>query len=386
MLILSITSDERMLSMDATQKIIVPKYIAYFFILSNIMLTTFLLYSGSIIVTPLLAAFIIAILLNPFFNYLQKLGIPKFLAATIAVLSFFLVIGILLSFITTQLTFISSDPTISVEHFTDVISSSQHWISRLGVSLSEQTRFLNDFFNNFLKNVVSYMPNVFYSTANILAMLLLFFMSLFFFLYYRSFFINFIFKLFSEDQHEKVDKTVNKIETAVKDYIVGLFFVILIIAMLNSIGLIILGLPHALFFGILAALLTIIPYIGIVIGSLIPAIFALLTMNSLWYPVLVIFIFSFVQFLEGNFITPNIIGSRENINPYIAILGLFLGGMLLGPIGVVLAIPILGIIKIICDDIRSLKPIGYVMGNPKQEKSKFTRWITGWISKLGRKK
>lgn len=373
-------------SMEASQKVIVPRYIGYFFIVSNVILTCIILLSGSLIISPLLAAFIIAILLNPLYNILQDIGLPRILSAAIAVFAFFLVIAILLSFITTQLKFISSDPALSADNLSGMISSSQNLISKLGMSLSDQTKLIDESLNNFVKSTFNYVPNVFSVTANYLSMFLLFFMSLFFFLYYRGFFINFVFKLFSEESHKKIAKTVDKIEIAVKNYIVGLFFVILIVAILNSIGLMFLGLPHALFFGILAALLTIIPYIGILIGSLIPALFALVATDSLWYPVIVIFIFSFVQFLEGNFITPNIIGSRENINPYVAILGLFIGGMLLGAVGVVLAIPILGIIKIICDDIRSMKPIGYVMGNPKQEKSKFMQTIDKLLIRLGLKK
>ena len=137
-------------------------------------------------------------------------------------------------------------------------------------------------------------------------------------------------------------------------------------ATLNTVGLLLLGIKHAFFFGGLAALLTIIPYVGILIGSTLPILFALATTDSLWYPLGVLMVFVFVQFLEGNFITPNIIGNQVSINPFAAILGLFIGGMLLGVIGVIFALPILAILKVICDEIDSLKPIGYVLGNPSR--------------------
>src|SRR5690606_27996813 len=146
--------------------------------------------------------------------------------------------------------------------------------------------------------------------------------------------------------------------------ILGLFTVIVIIAVLNTVGLFALGIKHAIFFGALSAILTIISYAGVFLGSLLPAIFALVTKDSLWYPVGVIGIFAVVQFLEGNFITPNIVGNQVSVNPFAAIVGLLIGGMMLGATGMIFAIPLLAIIKVICDGVESAKPIGYLIGSP----------------------
>jgi predicted PurR-regulated permease PerM len=113
------------------------------------------------------------------------------------------------------------------------------------------------------------------------------------------------------------------------------------------VGLLILGIDHAIFFGILSGILTIIPYIGIFIGATLPALFALLTKDSVWYPIGVVAIFSFVQFLEGNFITPRITGSKVSINALAAIIALLIGGKILGIAGIILAIPIMGIIRVL---------------------------------------
>ncbi len=107
-----------------------------------------------------------------------------------------------------------------------------------------------------------------------------------------------------------------------------------------------LGIKHAIFFGILSGLLTIIPYIGIFIGAALPMVMALLTKDSLWYPAGVVIIFSFVQFLEGNFITPRITGSKVSINALAAIIALLIGGKILGLAGMIFAVPALGIIRI----------------------------------------
>ena len=158
-----------------------------------------------------------------------------------------------------------------------------------------------------------------------------------------------------------------KVEKVVRSYVLGLFMVIIVIAILNTVGLMFLGIQHAVFFGVLAAVLTIIPYIGIFIGSLLPIVFAFATKDSLWYPLGVALIFWGVQFLEGNLITPNIIGGRVSINPFAAILVLFFGGILWGPIGMILSIPVLAIMKVIFDAIEPLKPYGFLIGNPPDE-------------------
>jgi predicted PurR-regulated permease PerM len=119
--------------------------------------------------------------------------------------------------------------------------------------------------------------------------------------------------------------------------------------------LLLLGIDHAIFFGILSGILTIIPYIGIFIGALFPVIMALLTKDSMWYPAGVVIIFTIVQFIEGNFITPRITGSRVSINALAAIVALLIGGKILGIAGMILAVPALGIIKIILSHTTHLK-------------------------------
>ena len=85
-------------------------------------------------------------------------------------------------------------------------------------------------------------------------------------------------------------------------------------------------------------------------------IIALLTKESAWYAVGVIGIFSFVQFLEGNFITPRITGSKVSINALAAIIALLIGGKILGVAGMILADPCLGIFKILLSNSSHLKP------------------------------
>jgi predicted PurR-regulated permease PerM len=155
-----------------------------------------------------------------------------------------------------------------------------------------------------------------------------------------------------------------KIQNVVKNYIMGLLLVMAIIAALNTVGLLILRIEYAFFFGALAALLNIIPYLGIIIGSILPIMMALLTKDSIWYAVGVAGVFTAVQFLEGNFITPHIVGSKVSVNPLAAIIALIIGGILWGPAGMILSIPFTAITKVILDNIEPLEPFGFLLGEP----------------------
>ena len=123
-----------------------------------------------------------------------------------------------------------------------------------------------------------------------------------------------------------------------------------------GIGLLALGIDHAIFFGILSGVLTIIPYVGIIIGALFPVLMALITKDSIWYAIGVVIVFFTVQFFEGNFITPRITGSKVSINALAAIIALLIGGKILGIAGMILAVPAIGVLKILLSHSEHLKP------------------------------
>ena len=188
----------------------------------------------------------------------------------------------------------------------------------------------------------------------------------FFLLYYRVFFREFFFKAFHSVPKQKIHDTLERIFDVVQSYLLGLITVMGIVAVLNTIGLMVMGIDYAWFFGTLASLLMLLPYIGIAIGSILPALFALAVKDSAWYAVGVIAWFQVVQFLEGNIITPNIVGSKVSINPLMAIIAILLGGMLFGLAGLILALPIVATIKVVFDAIPSMEAYGFLIGEPEK--------------------
>lgn len=346
----------------------IPGYIKYFIILASIVLTFYVFILAKSIISPILTAFIVALLLRPVSAYIEKVKIPRGISSVLSIILILIVITGLSYFFSAQVRSITSDLDTIGARFNEIIDRGHSWLeTNFGIEQQEQTQYLKNSLNSFLRNSTSFFTQTVSATAGFFTSFFLFLISLFFFLYYRRFFVSFIYKVFKNENHDKVEATIVKIEQVVRSYILGLFTVILIVAVLNTTGLMLLGIQHAIFFGVLAAVLTIIPYIGIFIGSLLPIIFALVTKDSLWYPLGVALVFWFVQFLEGNFITPNIVGGRVSINPFAAIVALFFGGMIWGPLGMILSLPILAIIKVIFDAVESLQPYGFLLGNPPDE-------------------
>lgn len=246
--------------------------------------------------------------------------------------------------------------------------------NEFGFSLSEQNTFVKDT----LKTIGAYAGDVFLSTTNLISLFIQIPIYIFLFLIYRDKFRNFFQKMLpnSTDMQWK-----NDLENVIQGYVTGLSLVTLIIAVLNTIGLALLRIDHAIFFGLLSGLLTIIPYVGIFIGAALPALLALVTKDSSWYAVGVVGIFTFVQFLEGNFITPRITGSKVSINALAAIIALLIGSKILGVAGMILAIPAIGIFKIVLSRTQHLKHFVILLEDTNVESKKTTPEVATEVEK-----
>ena len=201
------------------------------------------------------------------------------------------------------------------------------------------------------------------TTTNFMSNLALIIIYIFCFLLYNRSFRDFAFALMGTEKHEEATSLINHVQRLVQNYLLGLGTVILIIGTLNSIGLLIVGVDHAIFFAFFAAMLTIIPYIGISIGALLPITYCLLTRDTVWPAVGVVGVLMTVQFLESNFITPKVVGSKVSVNPFVAIVALLIGGELWGLPGMALSIPLTAILKLLFDSRPQTKAFGYFLGS-----------------------
>lgn len=187
-------------------------------------------------------------------------------------------------------------------------------------------------------------------------------------LLYRHVFLNFIQKI--SQKREEAQAITKQVARVSEQYLVGRLIVIAIIAVINSVGLTLIGIQQGVFFGVLAAVLNLVPYIGILIGAGLPLIVAIV-MKQAWWPVFAVLgLFVFVQLLENYYLTPKIVGSKVKLNPLFTIMTVLVGGYLWGVGGMILFIPFLAMLKIIFDHVESLHPYGYLIGDPSHRTRK----------------
>lgn len=191
---------------------------------------------------------------------------------------------------------------------------------------------------------------------------------MFFFLLYRDHLVNVLISIFRDADPSEVKSQLIRLRKVVLNYISGVGKVMVILAVLNITAYSLIGVEHAVFFGIIGAILNIIPYVGPFIGALLPMSYALLTMDNLLSPLLILAAYQAIQLLEGNFLTPKIVGSQVNLNAFLTFLGLLLGASIWGVAGMILIIPILAILREIFDLSDSTKPYALLLGEEIKEK------------------
>lgn len=217
-----------------------------------------------------------------------------------------------------------------------------------------------------------------------LGTLLLVFVYIFFFLLYRAKFKKTIIKMVSEEKRGKAREIIDQSAHISQNYLFGRLILIVILAVFYSIGLSVSGIPHAVLISILAALITLIPIVGNIIGYSLSIGMAILSGDVLTGVIGVTVTFAVAQFIEEYFLEPYIVGEQVNLNPVITIIVVFLGGAIWGLVGMLVAIPALGILKVVCDNVPVLNPLGYLFGNERaggdQESGNMLKKAKRWAS------
>lgn len=330
----------------------------------------FIAYMLQDFIIPLLFAILLSVLVYPIVKYFEtRLCFNRVISILIAILVFSIIIFIIIALIGIQF----QDIMDKSDTYYDKIMAKTNILIRetensTGIDSKEIVGSNKLEVKEIVKNNSNKILDVVTRSGSILSDFILTPLYMFFFLLYRSFLISFLYKAISNVCSKKKMRIIlNQIYDVQQNYLVGLASVMGIVGILNSIGLLALGVDYPFFFGFLAALLLLIPYIGILIGSLLPALIALATKDSYWYAVGVIAIFSFIQFLEGNIITPKITGSKVSLNSFSSILVLILFSMLWGIPGMILALPIAASLKVIFDHTEKFKSIGFLLGEAEEK-------------------
>lgn len=306
-----------------------------------------------------------AFLLLPLCKQLERWRLPTWLSALLCTLLLVASVLAVVLFVGAQYAGFGSDLPALKSGLAQRMTDLQRWVEdSVHMSRRDQVLWINRQMGAMASSGGSVVMSVFSATGSVLAVILLVPIFTFFLLLLKDKFHTFFAQL-SDDHSDTVLTVVVKISVLSRKWMKGVVVVILVLSVLNSIGFLLLGLKYAVLLGVTAALLNVVPYIGPWIGSLLPMLIALLTKDSAMYVLGALGVVLITQFIDNNFITPKVVGSSVSLNPLASMVALFAGGMLWGVVGLILAIPLTGMLKIICDEVPALKAWGFLLGEER---------------------
>jgi predicted PurR-regulated permease PerM len=334
-------------------------------ILIIIVLGYVVLTQGAFFLIPLIFSVLLTIMVQPLNRFFERIVRYRAPAALLTILTVLAGLGIIITLISVQLTAIIND----LDNVTGQINKGFHEIlDWLNDNLGLQESDIRDSFPNITQNAVGFIQKGISSITGFVFNLLFVLLLVFFLLWYQHNFMKLILMQANKEKPGNLESILTQIQATMRKYLYGLLTVIAILAVLNSVGLLIIGIKYAIFWGVLAAFLAIIPYIGTTLGGTLPFLYAVATAGNWWQPLAVVGMYVVIQQLEGNIITPKVVGTSVSINPLIALLSIILGGYIWGVSGIILAIPIIGVIKILLDQNKETRPIGFLLGNQMSSK------------------
>jgi predicted PurR-regulated permease PerM len=311
-----------------------------------------LLHVGQALFVPLAFALLISFVLYPLCQWLEKRRLPRSLAIALALLLLVVLTGGLLFLLVQQFSQFSQEwPAMRAKIITLIEKVSQYLTQHFNLPLTMQTLWLERMLMSGAQQVLPLARQVAYQSALGLVFIILVPFYCVMILYYREQFVAVLLRLFPRSEDTNVRQVLRQTITTFYNFIKGMALVYLIVGILNALGLLLLGIPHAVLLGITASLLTFIPYIGITLGSLLPIALAWLTYDSVWYPLGVVALFTFVQYLEANIIFPIAVSYRLQVNTLFVVLAILAGGLIWGASGMILFVPFLAILKLIAEKV-----------------------------------
>ena len=323
-----------------------------------------IVYIAQGIIVPLVFAFIIAILLHPLVNLFVRIRINRILAIFITLLLTILVLAAFIALIYTQAVSFGNSWPILVQKFTVILNDSISYVSRyFEIKPSLIHAWITKTQHELITIDSTLIGNTIVTVGSTMANLLLIPVYIFVILYYQPHLIEFIRQLFDEAHQTQVRAIVTQTKSVVQHYLVGLIIEAIIVGILNTAGLLLLGIQYAILLGVLGAVLNMIPYIGGIISIALFMMVALVTKDSAWFALYVLGVHTVVQIIDNDYIVPKIVASRVKINALFSILVVLIGNALWGIAGMFLSLPLLAIVKVIFDHIESTKPWGYLLGD-----------------------
>ncbi|BAV09758.1 Predicted PurR-regulated permease PerM [Filimonas lacunae] len=340
-----------------------PFYMKLSHTLISIVLIGFIMYVGHSILVPLAFASLFSIILMTPCDFLEKRKVPRTVAAALSVLLFIIIIGIILYFIFSQLVSFQNDlPKLGVQLQGALVNLENSIQERFHISGAKMREFLNSASSQTLSHTSTVVGTTVSTLSSAVIYMVLIPIYTFLLLLYRGIITRFFIRSFQEEHSPAVRNIMGKTRHVIKSYIAGLIIEMIIVAIMNCTGFFILGVKYALMLGVIAALLNLIPYVGIFTACILSLLITFTT-NSPATVLGVAIVLVIVHIIDSNILLPRVVGSKVKINALVTIVGVLVGSAIWGIAGMFLAIPIMAILKVIFDGIESTQAWGILLGD-----------------------
>jgi predicted PurR-regulated permease PerM len=287
-----------------------------------------------------------------------------FLAILVPVVLSLVIILLLVYFLSAQVSTFFNDMPALEKRFTELLSMAQEWINEtFQVALSQQDEYLSQTAEKMKDRGPQILQKTFVTLKEILSYFVLFPFYTFLILYHKCTIKKFLVQIFSRSEEDRVVDVLHESQIIILQYVTGLLIELAIVFSLNAAGFLIFGIPYPIFLALVAALLNIVPYIGMLIANIFCILITLVSSDNTQDILIVAGVLSAVQLIDNNVLMPWVVGNKIRINALAIILGVMVGGALAGVSGMFLAIPGIALMKVLFERVPNLKPWATLLGD-----------------------
>ncbi|TWR30365.1 AI-2E family transporter [Mucilaginibacter pallidiroseus] len=351
-------------------------------VLALFILTFVILFFGKAVLVPLTFGVVLAMLLLPVCRWLQRRGLNNGLASALSIVALVLLIAGVVALLQYQIAGLAEDLSKIEERVGELVAGLKDYVKQhFGISHREQQKMIKEQQSGGMEKAAGMVTTLASSLAGIAVDAILVLVYTFLFIYFRSHFKKFVLRLVDRENTGKAQVVLSEAGKVTQSYLGGLAMMIVMLWILYGIGFSIAGVKNAIFFAILCGVLELVPFAGNITGTSITVLMALAQTGNTNVVVGVIITYGCVQLFQTYVLEPLIVGDKLNINPLFTILIIVVGEAVWGIPGMILAVPLLGIFKIICDHCEPLKDYGFLIGPPKEKKGEEGNFFTRLFKK-----
>jgi predicted PurR-regulated permease PerM len=312
------------------------------------------------IIFPVYFALLLALVLMPMIVRMRRIGVPNIAAILIALfVAIIVVVSIVYVLVVQVASFMKDWPQLQ-RNFELYLVTINRW-------LVEHFHVKPDFLNQQLASLSGQSSTIvtttLFSITDVLNNLLLIPLYTFLILYYRKLLMKFLLDLCEVDHARRIFDVLDASKQVISSYIFGLLIEMIVVTFLNTLGLWLVGVKYVFLIAVIAAVLNLIPYIGMIIAGVLGVLITMSYTQDISVSIGIIVVLVIVQILDNNLIFPAIVGGKVKLNSLFSVVGVLLGGLLGGISGMFLSIPTLAILKVSFDKIPDLQPWGMVLGD-----------------------